>query len=610
MSTIDALFDLAEMAERAVTMGVYVVRLEGTATDTAAFPNFTADELGPGQSKLLRRDMAQLHVDNGKITSVDPVTTVLLVSPNNLNGWNWYLHAMARRMWTASNVGPMLDRALGDPGLLWDTTGRFPHGQCLVIGPGKQDQTLGMAMGDTQRAVTVIAHAPNTKLVSHYERLLDKLAAKYRGLVNFCVYDDPRGQARASYASGFVLDQSIGFTRNVPVPPVGGLVAILPDGVPDVLLPERLSLTQSRADGQDAERVHAWVLQLATLTLLPGWPHTKPGEQHAENIQKQIGRVGQLDAAVLVAEDLYTQGQQLAATQKLLATAVEKGDGLYEASVRQRERIADLETTLDDLNTRFHKQRAIIEDFQTKADRWRASDVEALELQIEQLLEEKAAVEADNAFFVEYAGTLEQAGREKDETIRRLREQLQVQAYVAAPTDEPQEPFVEPPAKWAELAQRAPEEFNHLYFGPHAFDAALKKLGSDQRSGRWLATAWATLQALDAYAATKAGVREAGFTPGPTFSNFRAYLDERPVEGLPATLVQLTESRSVRQSPRFRGARIFLGPDNQPVFMEAHVEIGRGGSPAPRLHFHDDTDGASEKVWVGYLGPHLPNTLT
>lgn len=43
--------------------------------------------------------------------------------------------------------------------------------------------------------------------------------------------------------------------------------------------------------------------------------------------------------------------------------------------------------------------------------------------------------------------------------------------------------------------------------------------------------------------------------------------------------------------------------------MQAHLKIGGGNTIAPRLHFYDDCP-RSGKVYVGYLGPHLRNTLT
>lgn len=44
--------------------------------------------------------------------------------------------------------------------------------------------------------------------------------------------------------------------------------------------------------------------------------------------------------------------------------------------------------------------------------------------------------------------------------------------------------------------------------------------------------------------------------------------------------------------------------------MDEHVRLEKGSDPAPRIHFYDDTGGATGKVYVGYLGRHLPNFQT
>jgi hypothetical protein len=41
------------------------------------------------------------------------------------------------------------------------------------------------------------------------------------------------------------------------------------------------------------------------------------------------------------------------------------------------------------------------------------------------------------------------------------------------------------------------------------------------------------------------------------------------------------------------------------VFMEAHVKIDHD-HPAPRIHFYDASDKAPYKIFVGYVGVHLP----
>jgi hypothetical protein len=43
--------------------------------------------------------------------------------------------------------------------------------------------------------------------------------------------------------------------------------------------------------------------------------------------------------------------------------------------------------------------------------------------------------------------------------------------------------------------------------------------------------------------------------------------------------------------------------------MGAHIRIGASGQISPRLWFHDAT-ASTGKIYMGYLGRHLTNTLT
>ena len=69
------------------------------------------------------------------------------------------------------------------------------------------------------------------------------------------------------------------------------------------------------------------------------------------------------------------------------------------------------------------------------------------------------------------------------------------------------------------------------------------------------------------------------------------------------------ESETVDSSPDLRTPRTFAVPSTVATsgycYMPAHIKVVKRGSPAPRLHFHDDAAN-SGKVYVGYLGAHLP----
>jgi hypothetical protein len=116
--------------------------------------------------------------------------------------------------------------------------------------------------------------------------------------------------------------------------------------------------------------------------------------------------------------------------------------------------------------------------------------------------------------------------------------------------------------------------------------------------------AWRALRALNDYAQSKYEAR--------THSNFRDYCRETPAGFLsfPVDDVALTESGPTLERSDLRAARVFRVPSEvsaeEQVLMAAHIKVAGIGNLAARLHFHDDTTGATKKVHVGYLGPHLP----
>ncbi len=123
----------------------------------------------------------------------------------------------------------------------------------------------------------------------------------------------------------------------------------------------------------------------------------------------------------------------------------------------------------------------------------------------------------------------------------------------------------------------------------------------------WAQVAWEALLALDDYA----GACAAGAFSG----DFRSWC-ANPLPGgrvISPGKVADGESRTVRRNSRMRILRLLPVPrevhPSGRVLMRWHVRIGNGGTVAPRLHFHADTSGTG-KVYVGYIGVHLRNTLT
>jgi hypothetical protein len=167
------------------------------------------------------------------------------------------------------------------------------------------------------------------------------------------------------------------------------------------------------------------------------------------------------------------------------------------------------------------------------------------------------------------------------------------------------EPVPEPtkgPESWPELLELAPELLEHVQI-LDSVRAPLQKLYGHSSSASWLRRTWDTLEALNAYVAAK---KEYGPQILP---NFATYLEWPEATDLIArTWYRPSEVSLDRRGGDWRKTRLFEVPGLGEVFMGAHVRIGQGsGGLAPRLHFYDDTCGPTEKIHVGYIGPHLPN---
>ena len=72
----------------------------------------------------------------------------------------------------------------------------------------------------------------------------------------------------------------------------------------------------------------------------------------------------------------------------------------------------------------------------------------------------------------------------------------------------------------------------------------------------------------------------------------------------------MQEGDATDNDPTRRNARYFPVPEeviaDGEAYMCAHIKITQGGSPAPRIHFLDDTTGQTGNIYVGYFGKHLP----
>jgi hypothetical protein len=61
------------------------------------------------------------------------------------------------------------------------------------------------------------------------------------------------------------------------------------------------------------------------------------------------------------------------------------------------------------------------------------------------------------------------------------------------------------------------------------------------------------------------------------------------------------ESKNVKNNPKLKKERIFFLPNGTKQFFEKHIKLSGGF----RLHFYPDE--TQKKIYIGYVGPHLPN---
>ncbi|MGA5872406.1 hypothetical protein [Streptomyces cinereoruber] len=193
--------------------------------------------------------------------------------------------------------------------------------------------------------------------------------------------------------------------------------------------------------------------------------------------------------------------------------------------------------------------------------------------------------------------------QESQRLIRFLRERLEATGDFATAYGAADIPAITYPETFADLLDRL-EELPFLVFTGNS--KTTQKLDS-QSVDNWLSVAWDGLLALHHFAEASA----LGKASGDFLSWCKS--DAAGAFPFPAAKVAMRESDTVAKNGKLRGERMLPVPRTVDasgrVFMQAHLKIGGGNMVAPRLHFYEDGP-RSGKLYVGYLGPHLRNTLT
>ena len=194
---------------------------------------------------------------------------------------------------------------------------------------------------------------------------------------------------------------------------------------------------------------------------------------------------------------------------------------------------------------------------------------------------------------------------ERDRVIHALRLCLMEAGQAQAawdPVEEPSDREVAP-SSFAELLVRL-DTLDYVRFtgDPAHCDVLDEKMPIGAS-----AKAWSALLALDDYARGKA--------VGDVSVGVHLYLSNPPPGYLTfsANRHAANESEDVQNNPKYSVARVLPVPaeidPRGAVFMGAHFKIAQLGMISPRLHYHDAT-GTDGRIYVGYLGPHLPTQMT
>lgn len=192
----------------------------------------------------------------------------------------------------------------------------------------------------------------------------------------------------------------------------------------------------------------------------------------------------------------------------------------------------------------------------------------------------------------------------KDDLVISLQERLKKsRLYAAAYT--PAETKTDLPTSLGDLLDRMDELRPHVVFSGDPEPCL--DLDEHTQNSTWAQTAWRAMLALRDYASAKQNQSFKG--------DFKRWCESPPSGGRPFSpgKVATGESGTVRHNKRLAAMRTFPVPSTVhpegKMFMAWHIRLGQQSTVAPRLYFHDDTS-RTGTVYIGYIGRHLPNTMT
>lgn len=240
-----------------------------------------------------------------------------------------------------------------------------------------------------------------------------------------------------------------------------------------------------------------------------------------------------------------------------------------------------------------------------------AESIESLERIVQsQNAELEAARQRYDDLEFDIAELDEQAQKYERETVELRRRLLKANLYEEAYVAQEEETDWSAPVSVEELVNRitaGKEAHAALRWVEYTGDRSkAAEIDRRDRLGRVASRLWEYVRVLHDYAE----LRASGFS-----GNVDTYLNSDSADGFRCSRERhaSNESDTVRANPRWSAERLLPVPTtvdpSGTALMTAHFKVTYLGQFAPRLHYCDDT-ARSGKIYIGYIGRHLTNTLT
>lgn len=324
-------------------------------------------------------------------------------------------------------------------------------------------------------------------------------------------------------------------------------------------------------------------------------------------LEQQVRRLGERG------RDLERQVERLSRQENALerqVSALAEHEGQLEQQVQGiGEREASMQLQIDSLarrETELEGEVTALRDRETdlagEVTQLKARESE-LKDEVKDLRERETRLESD----VKTAtAEWEQAeGRVKQHEDELQRKQSQIDHLQQRVSDlENREPVQDahwssalPPQSFRELPRKARRYMPRLAIPDRALQQA-DLLDSDSEREAWLRSAWRGLGALDEYAATEHDCAGSFWKWCMESGSSYVWLPDR------LAMRESAETMKLHGEKRVFSIDERVDPSGR-IEMQAHLKVDTIGNPnIPRIYFHDDTQGATGRVHIGFIGPH------